>query len=72
MDVKSIMDRVRAYRLQEGLTKVAYAELAGLAGDTTIRSIDDPEWNPTLKTLSALAAVIPPDWAPEAPTIAAE
>jgi predicted GIY-YIG superfamily endonuclease len=55
--------RIRQFRLEHGLNKFALANLAGIPEGST-RSMDDPDWNPTVKTLQKLEAVIPKDYQP--------
>lgn len=58
--------RVRAYKSQMGWTVFRLAKAAGL-NESTLRSIDSPDWAPTATTLRRLEAVIPNDFFPDLP-----
>lgn len=64
MSVQHSISRVRAFMKAEGLSRRALAEKAKI-GDTTIRNIDEPDWNPTAETLTKLEAVIPAEFVPQ-------
>ena len=61
MNTDKIIDRVKAFAANENLNKSQLAALAGI-GDTTLRNLDKPNWNPTVKILRKLEAVIPSDF----------
>lgn len=60
------IERIRAYVQLSGVTKKGLAEDAGLHPNTLI-GMEDSGWNPTLKTLMALEAQLPPAHETEAP-----
>lgn len=60
MSVQNSIFRIRSFAKARGLSRRALADLAGI-GDTTIRNIDEPDWNPTADTLRKLEAIIPAD-----------
>lgn len=47
------VERIRAERVTRGLKIRTLAKLAEITG-STIQGMDEPDWNPTLKTLVAL------------------
>lgn len=57
----SAVARVRAWRQAIGWAPYRFATEAGVA-EASLRGIDSDEWNPTVRTLERLEAVIPPDW----------
>ncbi|MGL4963163.1 MAG: helix-turn-helix domain-containing protein [Inquilinus sp.] len=61
MFVNSAIQRVRDYRCRHGWTLSQLARAAGLR-ESTIRKLDDDDWNPTVSTLRALERVtlLPP------------
>lgn len=58
--------RVRAWRAAKGWAPYRYATEAGV-GEATLRGMDADGWNPTLRTLEKLEALIPRDWLPGQP-----
>lgn len=55
------IERVRAYRAAENLTKESFARAAGM-GESVLRRLEKPDWNPTSNTLRRLEAIIPADF----------
>lgn len=53
--------RVRAWRQAVGWATYRFATEAGVA-EASLRGMDSEEWNPTVRTLERLEAVIPRDW----------
>jgi hypothetical protein len=60
------LSRVRAWRETKGWALYRMATLAGVA-EASVRGMDDADWNPTLKTLRRLEALIPEGWRPGDP-----
>lgn len=58
---KLLLDCIRRYRLDQGISIRSYARMSGVA-ERPLRSIDSPDWNPTLRTLEKIEAVIPPEF----------
>ena len=54
------IQRIRAFRLEQGLTINALANLAGV-GTNSIRNLDEPTFNPTARTLRRLEALLAPE-----------
>lgn len=50
---------IRRYRKDQKLSGRGYAREADVS-EITVRGIDGDDWNPTLKTIKKLEAVIPP------------
>ena len=63
MKVDNILNRIRAYRKESGLTISGYGRRAGVA-EATIRNMDEPDWSPNVRTVRLLEAVIPDDFQP--------
>lgn len=59
--VISAIARVRAWRRTQGWALYKFAMEAGVA-EATLRGMDGPNWNPTVRTLEKLEATIPTDW----------
>lgn len=59
----SAVARVRAWRQAMGWAPYRFATAAGVS-EATLRGIDSEDWNPTVRTLERLEAVIPSDWQP--------
>lgn len=66
MSISDVIARIRAYRLAKGWSILRLGTEAGI-GESTIRKMDRPEWNPTKEVLSRIEAIIPKDWAPGQP-----
>lgn len=58
-----LREAIRAYVRYRRWAIYTVAKKAGI-GDTTLRDIWKPEWNPTPETLRVLTALIPPDFDP--------
>lgn len=58
MSIEQTITRVRAFRAFKSWTVSRFAAEAGI-GESAIRKMDDPDWNPEAKTLKRLEAVIP-------------
>lgn len=56
-----VIKRIRAFAKYKGWTKSRLAFKAKLR-DTTLRNFNQPDWNPTIKTLQKLEAIIPDDF----------
>ena len=56
------IERIRQYRLSQGITKSRLATLAKVS-EGILRGMDEEEWNPTRQTLKKLEKVIPPEFA---------
>lgn len=54
-----LVNVIRRYRLDQKLSGRGYAREADVS-EITVRGIDGDDWNPTLKTIKKLEAVIPP------------
>lgn len=61
MSTEQNITRIRDYRHHKGWSVSKFAAEAGL-GESTIRKLDDDDWNPTLETITALERVIPRGW----------
>lgn len=61
MDIEKNIRRIRDYRHHKGWSVSKLASEAGL-GESTIRKIDDDDWNPTAETIAALESAIPSGW----------
>jgi len=57
----SAVARVRAWRVANDWAPYRFATEAGVA-EATLRDMDADEWNPTLRTLEKLEALIPKGW----------
>lgn len=67
MEIQRIIKFARAYRKQSGLNPRQFARVVGFKSDNTLSNMDSKDWNPTRKTLEALADFLPNDWAPGDP-----
>lgn len=56
-DSRNAIKRIRDYMRRHGMTRTALARAAGLP-HTTLLGMMEPGWNPRLKTIRALEAVI--------------
>jgi len=65
------IDRIRAWRKSAGWSINRLGSECGL-NESTLRDIDNPDWNPRAETLRKLEAVIPPGWQPGDKAPAAE
>ncbi len=63
--IGAALDRVRAFRKFRDWAPFRFATEAGVA-EATLRGMDDRAWNPTVRTLERLEAIIPKDWQPDA------
>ncbi|PKR57475.1 helix-turn-helix domain-containing protein [Thalassospira lohafexi] len=61
MNIETVLIRIRSYRRLNGLNASQLAARAGIA-DTTLRDMMNGKWNPTVKTLRLIEAVIPPEF----------
>lgn len=59
--IEAVLGRIRAYAVFRGWKKSRLAAAAGLR-DTTLRDFESPNWNPRIKTVRKLEAIIPPDF----------
>jgi transcriptional regulator with XRE-family HTH domain len=59
--VDAVIARIRAFMRQQNLNRTKMAERAGLT-ESSIRHIEEPDWNPTADTLRTLLAVVPGDF----------
>jgi transcriptional regulator with XRE-family HTH domain len=57
MSINQTLERVREFRQRKGWTLSKFAREAGLR-ESTIRKMDDDSWNPEIRTLQKLEAVI--------------
>jgi hypothetical protein len=57
--------RIKAYAALQGWSKGQLSVRAGFK-DTTLRKLDHPNWNPTLRVIESIEAIIPADFCPEA------
>ena len=55
------LQRIRAFAEASGWKKSRLAREAGLC-DTVLRHFNTDRWNPTVQTLRAIEAIIPPDF----------
>nr|GGI00104.1 hypothetical protein GCM10011355_27610 [Aquisalinus luteolus] len=62
--VENVIERIRAYKRETGISLDAFAKQAGLGGETSLRNFNKPEWSPTANTLRMLEAIIPEDYQP--------
>jgi ribosome-binding protein aMBF1 (putative translation factor) len=60
MSVDQAIERVRKFRAEKGWTINRFATKAGVT-ESTLRKIDDPDWNPERRTLKKLEAVMAED-----------
>jgi transcriptional regulator with XRE-family HTH domain len=60
---ESVIARILAWMRANRLSAEALAQRAGIAGNT-VRGIEKPDWQPSVKTLRKLEAVIPASWRP--------
>jgi transcriptional regulator with XRE-family HTH domain len=60
MSVDQAIERVRAFRIEKGWTINRFAVRAGVT-ESTLRKMDDPNWNPERQTLKKLEAVMADD-----------
>lgn len=67
MDITRIITFARAYREQCGMSPRQFARFVGFKSDNTLATMDSEDWNPTRKTLEALAEFLPEGWAPGDP-----
>ena len=51
--VEKSMNRVRDFLKEKGVSKLLLTQAAGIHPNS-LRNVDDPDWNPTAKTLQAL------------------
>jgi lambda repressor-like predicted transcriptional regulator len=56
--------RIVAYAEAQGWSKLRFAKEAKIQ-DTTLRKLGRPDWNPTLRVLNRLSAIIPEEFCPE-------
>ncbi len=56
-----LINGIRRYRREQGLSIRSFARMAGVS-EFPIRGIDGADWNPTFKTLTKFEAVIPPEF----------
>lgn len=61
MSIDASIERVRAYRRFRGWSINRMATEAAI-GESTIRRIDAPDWNPNTDTLRRLETIIPADF----------
>lgn len=61
MLVDQILNRIRMYRRQGGYSILAFANLTG-ASETALRSMDEKNWNPQVRTIRKCEGVIPPEF----------
>jgi transcriptional regulator with XRE-family HTH domain len=66
VSVAALIARIRAWRVQSNIAPSRFAEEAGVS-ESSLRGIDQPGWNPTVRTLEKLEAQIPADWHPATP-----
>jgi len=64
ISVDLILNRIKRYVAAQKWSRVRTAFEARLPHHTTIRHIDDPDWNPTASTIRALEKIVPPDFDP--------
>lgn len=57
MSVDQAINRIRKFRREKGWSINRLATTAGVA-EATLRNIDEPDWNPKLRTLEKLEDVI--------------
>jgi ribosome-binding protein aMBF1 (putative translation factor) len=57
MSIIQTLERIRTFRQQKGWTLSKFAREAELR-ESTIRKMDEPGWNPEIKTLAKLEAVV--------------
>jgi transcriptional regulator with XRE-family HTH domain len=62
----AVIARIRAWMEATRQSAEAFAGIAGVAGNT-VRGIERDDWQPSVKTLRKLEAVIPPGWQPDDP-----
>lgn len=58
MSVNDSINRIRAFALAKGWSRNRLATEARIA-ESTIRSLYEPDWNPTIHTVQALEGIIP-------------
>lgn len=63
-NIAQIVHHVRAWIAASGRPNTHIAEQAGV-DEKTIRLAVKPEWNPRVKTLGKLAAIVPADFQPK-------
>lgn len=61
-----VIRRIEAYANAQGWVKSRLAKEAALR-DTTLRHFGKPEWNPTLRIIRQIEAIIPAEWKPAKP-----
>ena len=61
-----VIRRIRAYAVSQGWSKGQYSSKAGFK-DTTLRKLGEPDWNPTLRIIEKLEAIIPNNFCPDQP-----
>ena len=57
MDVENLVNEIRAFRINEGLSHYMLAKKSGLAKQA-LDNMDAPYWNPKLDTLKKLCRTI--------------
>lgn len=65
-EIDRVIERIRAYRETEGLTRSALALRAGLHKNT-LRGMDEENWNPPVETVRKLEALLPEESEPVPP-----
>lgn len=66
-----LIERLRRFAAAKGWTKTRLAREADI-NETTLRNFHRPDWNPTLKTIQAIEAIIPADFPADDPADTAD